>query len=73
MYSLGIAYPLGYPDLQRYAIIDGRSVLDKPFQNEDQRVLYKLVLVTDPFDHSERIYSTLNLFKNQQNQICGSP
>ena len=34
------------------------SILDKlVFQNEVQRLLYKLVLVTDPFYHSERIYN----------------
>ena len=30
------------------------------FQNEVQRVLYKLVLVTDPLFHSERVYNPSN-------------
>ena len=30
------------------------------FQNEVQRVLYKLVLVTDPLNYSERIYNPSN-------------
>ena len=50
----------GFTKMQLF-ILDGRSVLDKPFlQNEVQRVLYKLVLVTYPLDHSRRIYSPLN-------------
>ena len=40
-------------------LLDGRSVLDF-FQNEVQRVFYKLVLVTYPLDHSQRINSPLN-------------
>ena len=67
MYGLGIAQPLRYPnsadllDLQRSAILAERSVLDKLFfQNEVQRVLYKLVLVTYPIDHSRGIHSPSN-------------
>ena len=42
---------------------DVRSILDKTLiKSEEQKVLYiyKLVLVTDPLDHSERIYSLSN-------------
>ena len=35
-----------------------------------KKVLYKLVLFTDPLDHSGRIYSPSELSKNQQNQMC---
>ena len=57
--------------MQLTQLLDGRSVLDKLFfQNEVQRVLYKLVLVTYPLDHSERIYSPSNFMqaysKNQK-------
>ena len=41
------------------------------FQNEVRKVLYGLVLVTDPLDCSGRIYLlTSELLKTQQNQIC---
>ena len=44
--------------------LDGRYFLDEPFlKNEIQIVLYKLVLVTDPLDHSSRIYSLSNLIR----------
>ena len=47
--------------MQLTLLLDGRSVLDKLFfRNEVQRVLYKLVLVTYPLDHSRRIYSPSN-------------
>ena len=69
MFGLGIAQPLqnsysaGLLDLQRcnWQLLDGRSVLDTIiFQNEVQKVLYKLVLVTDSLDHCARIYSPSN-------------
>ena len=42
------------------------------FQNEVQKVLYKLVLVTYPLDHFRRIQAlqTSGLVKKQKNQIC---
>ena len=63
----------GFTKMQLF-ILDGRSVLDKPFfQNEVQRVLYKLVLVTYPLDHSRRIYSPLNFrFIKKLTRICAS-
>ena len=56
MYGLGIPKPLGYSDsadLQRSIelTLDGSSV----FQNKVQKVLYKLVVVTYPPDHSGNI------------------
>ena len=57
MHGLGIAQPL----------LDGRSVSDKLFfQNEVQRVLYKLVLVTYPLDHFCRINSPSNFRFSQK-------
>ena len=48
-------------------MLDRMSVLDKLFfQNEVQRVLYKLVLVTYPLDHSRRIYSPSNFRFSQK-------
>ena len=50
-----------YKYMQLTKLLDKMSVLDKKkFQNEVQRVLYKLVLVTDSLDHSWRIYSPSN-------------
>ena len=42
------------------------------FQNEVQRVLYKLVLVTYPLNHFCMIYSPLNFrfIQKTKNQIC---
>ena len=51
----------GFTKMQLTLLLDGRSVLDKLFfQNEVQRVLYKLVLVTYPLDHFCRNYSFSN-------------
>ena len=48
-------------------LLDGRSVLDKlVFQNEVQRMLHKLVLVTYPPDHFRRIYSPSNFRFSQK-------
>ena len=68
MFSLEIAQPLRYRTqiLQIYWIYKDAIDLTSKwkvrfrqtfFQKEEQRVLYKLVLVTYPLDHSERIYS----------------
>ena len=55
-----------------FKLLDGRSVLDKLFfQNEVQRVLYKLVLVTYPLDHFCRIYSPSNFrFSELKSSQC---
>ena len=46
---------------------DGRSVLDKLFfQNEDQKVLYKPVLVSDLISHFGWSYSFSNFRKTKK-------
>ena len=51
----------GFTKMELTQLLDRRSVLGKLFfQNEEQRVLYKLVLVTYPLDHCRRIYSPSN-------------
>ena len=50
-----------FTKMQLTKLLDGRTVLDKLFfQNEVQRVLYKLVLVTYPLNHFCMIYSPSN-------------
>ena len=59
-----------YKDAILDAILDGRSVLDKLFfQNEVQRASVKLVLVTYPLDLSRSIYSPSNFNKNKMSHI----
>ena len=71
MYGFGITQPLKYSYIlqiywiykQLIQLLDGRSILDKlvfQFQDEVQRVFNKLVLVTYPLYHSERIYNPSN-------------
>ena len=56
-----------YNDAIDLELLDGRSVLDKLFfQNEVQRVLYKLVLVAYPLDNCCRIYSPSNFRFSQK-------
>ena len=58
-----------FTKMQLTLLLDERSVLDKLFfQNEVQRVLYKLGLVTYPLDHFCRIYSPSN-FRFSQKKI----
>ena len=54
-------------------LVDGRSILVKLFQNEVQKVLYKLVLVMYTLLMilgGFKSFQTSELFKNQQNQMC---
>ena len=56
-----------FTKMQLTQLLDVRSVLDKLFfQNEVQRVLYKLVMVTYPLDHFCRIYSPSNFRFSQK-------
>ena len=71
MYRLEIAQPLRYPDSADFLDLhlDAIDLTSRSwkvrfrqtfFQNEVQRVLYKLVLVTSLLDHSRRICSPSN-------------
>ena len=53
----------GLTKMQLTYLLDGRSLLDTFFPNEVQKVLYRLVLVTDPLNHSRRFNRPSNFGK----------